>query len=175
MGAKISACGKYRYWLTRPAATDTPEKGTALFIMLNPSTADAELDDPTIRRCRGFAETWDCAGLTVGNLYALRATDPKELSRALDPVGPSNDMHLYKLCQEYGDVVCAWGTNAKPERVQAFCAIAERASVRLWCLGTTKSGAPRHPLYIKADQSLIAWPSTKQGSNPHKLSHSTGS
>ena len=79
MSAIISACGQYRYQLTREAHDQFATRGPALFIMLNPSTADAELDDPTIRRCRGFAKAWDCAGIVVANLYALRATDPAAL------------------------------------------------------------------------------------------------
>ena len=158
MTAKISECGQYRYLLTRKSELDCPDKGTALFVMLNPSTADAETDDPTIRRCRGFARDWGCAGLTVANLYAFRATNPSELWSQDDPVGPDNNEELYALAKEYGDVVCAWGANAKHDRVQEVIRILEGAGARLWCLGTTKSGAPRHPLYVKADQPLIAWP-----------------
>ena len=155
MSAKISECGRYRYLLTRPPESMLAERGTALFIMLNPSTADAEIDDPTIRRCRGFARDWGCNGLTVANLYAFRATDPSELWKQDDPVGPENNEQLYALAKEYGDVVCAWGANAKTERAQEVVRILEGAGARLWCLGTTKSGAPRHPLYIKADQPLV--------------------
>ncbi|WP_438454951.1 DUF1643 domain-containing protein [Vreelandella venusta] len=157
MSAIISDCGQYRYLLTRPSEVEHPERGTALFLMLNPSTADASLDDPTIRRCRGFAKSWGCAGLTVANLYALRATNPKELWRHDAPIGAENNDWLVKLAKEYGDVVCAWGANAKPERVNEVYQILRDAGARLWCLGTTKSGAPKHPLYIKADQNLIAW------------------
>lgn len=154
MNALISDCGQYRYWLTRHKLTLLPDRGSALFVMLNPSTADANIDDPTIRRCIGFAQSWDCAGLTVANLYALRATDPRELWSCDDPVGPDNDKHLLSLILEYEDVVCAWGANAKPERVKQFLEIADRPCVRLWCLGTTKAGAPRHPLYLRADAEL---------------------
>lgn len=158
MSAKISQCGTYRYLLTRPAESLLPERGTALFIMLNPSTADADVDDPTIRRCRGFARAWDCNGLTVANLYAFRATNPTELWKQGDPVGPDNDAQLRALAMEYGEAVCAWGANAKQERVDQVVEIFRKAGARLWCLGTTKSGAPRHPLYIKGDQPLIEWP-----------------
>ena len=151
MSAIISDCGQYRYLLTRPSEVELPERGTALFLMLNPSTADASLDDPTIRRCRGFAKSWGCA---------LRATNPKELWRHDAPIGAENNYWLEKLAKEYGDVVCAWGANAKPERVNEVYQILKDAGARLWCLGTTKSGAPKHPLYIKADQKLIAWEPT---------------
>ncbi|MDX1816071.1 MAG: DUF1643 domain-containing protein [Marinobacter sp.] len=162
MTARISPCGRYRYLLTRQKECAHPERGTALFIMLNPSTADAEMDDPTIRRCRRFAKDWECSGLTVANLYAFRATNPSELWKQEDPVGPENNEQLYALAKEYGDLVCAWGGNAKPERVQEVIRILEGAGARLWCLGTTKSGAPRHPLYIKADQKLLPWPQSNQ-------------
>lgn len=161
MAAYISPCEQYRYWLFRNNEVPKPDSGAALFVMLNPSTADASLDDPTIRRCRGFAKTWGCAGLMVANLYALRSTDPKALWAHADPVGPENDEYLADLARKYGDVVCAWGAIARPDRVARFHEIMEsvRPAVRLWCLGTTKSGAPRHPLYVKADQPLLPYTS----------------
>lgn len=163
MGAVISPCGEYRYLLTRPAETPSPERGTALFLMLNPSTADAELDDPTIRRCRGFAKAWGCAGLTVANLYALRSSDPSHLWGHQDPVGPENDAWLKQVAEEYGDIVCAWGANADRDRAAEVAALLEASGARLWCLGTTKTGAPRHPLYIKASQPLVEWQTPAQG------------
>ena len=154
--ALISDCGNYRYWLKRPCEFEHPERGTALFVMLNPSTADADIDDPTIRRCRGFAKRWGCNGLVVANLYALRATSPKDLSAASDPIGPENNWRLRGILREYETVVCAWGANARKDRVDWF--VKQLAPLNsLMCLGTTKSGAPRHPLYIKADQKLIPW------------------
>lgn len=156
MSAIISTCGQYRYKLTRPAHDMHPTAGPALFIMLNPSTADAALDDPTIRRCIGFAKTWDCAGLVVANLYALRATNPAALWTHADPVGEDNDMMLAQLIRDHETVVCAWGANARPERVDVVRKMFHRLS-RPMCLGTTKAGAPRHPLYIRADQQLIDW------------------
>ena len=158
MSARISDCGNYRYLLTRPTEVECPDRGTALFIMLNPSTADAEQDDATIRRCRRFARDWGCAGLTVANLYAYRATKPEELHAVDDPVGPDNDRQLSALAREYQEAVCAWGANANPDRVQQVVDIFRGVGGRLWCLGTTKSGAPRHPLYIRADQPLVPWP-----------------
>lgn len=153
MSAIISDCGRYRYNLTRPgdfAAWSNP----AVFILLNPSTADAEQDDPTIRRCRNFALRWGCDGIVVVNLYAWRATDPKELWLQQDPVGPENDVHIARVLEAAEIVVCAWGVNAKAERTETFCALARAAGVKLHCLGTTKYGHPRHPLYVRGDQ----WP-----------------
>lgn len=157
MTAKISECGKYRYLLTRPATAQS-ERGTALFVMLNPSTADSDVDDPTIRRCRGFAEQWGCNGIVVANLYAYRATNPKELKKPDDPIGPENDRHLHKLALEFEDVVFAWGSNAPADRAAQVADIFQRYGRRIWCLGATKAGAPRHPLYIPYSQSLIPWP-----------------
>ena len=157
MSAIISECGCYRYLLTRPADSMAPMKSTVLFVMLNPGTADAALDDATIRRCRSFARRWDCNGIAVANLYALRSTDPGRLWLHPDPVGPDNDMYLRRLAREYGDVVCAWGSNARPERVASVAKTLAGAGARLWCLGTTKDGSPRHPLYVRGDQPLIEW------------------
>ncbi len=160
--ALISPCKSYRYWLSRDlesksAAGKLAEKSIALFVMLNPSTADAEIDDPTIRRCIGFAKRWNSNGIIVTNLYALRATDPKQLWKSDDPVGKDNDYWLRTLSSEYLDVICGWGDNAKPDRVAKFKLMMDEIGARLWCLGTTKSGAPMHPLYIKSDQLLIKW------------------
>ncbi|MEX3933462.1 DUF1643 domain-containing protein [Paraburkholderia phymatum] len=158
MSAIISPCGQYRYLLMRHAESMSPTKSTALFVMLNPSTADATLDDPTIRRCRGFARLWDCNGLAAANLYALRSTDPAALWSHPDPVGPDNDDYLRNLARECGLVVCAWGSNAKAERAAHVASILTDAGARLWCLGTTNDGSPRHPLYVRSDQPLVEWP-----------------
>lgn len=157
MGAKLSSCKKYRYSLSRDTGLLTPDKGIVLFIMLNPSTADAFTEDPTIRRCMGFAKTWGHSGLVVGNLYALRATNPKELWKADNPIGRNNDYWLKQMMSETKDVVCAWGNNAQPDRAREFINIARELYVNLWCLGINKDGSPRHPLYIKADQKLISY------------------
>jgi hypothetical protein len=131
---------------------------TATFIMLNPSTADATVDDPTIRRCIGFARSWGCQGLSVLNLYALRATDPAELWRASDPVGPDNDAYLadhFSSAQTW-PLVAAWGSAANPERVAQVLALSGTAELQ--ALGVTKTGQPRHPLYLRADCALSPWP-----------------
>jgi hypothetical protein len=156
--AEISPCGSYRYLLSRdPLSGSRPERSSAVFCMLNPSTADAAQDDPTIRRCRGFARSWGCAGLVVVNLYALRSTKPDALWSHADPIGPLNDQWLQRVARENGEVVCAWGANARADRVAAAVAIFRSAGARLWCLGTTASGAPRHPLYVRGDQSLVTF------------------
>src|SRR5258705_6115374 len=109
MSAIISPCGTYRYLLTRQAESMWPMKPTALFVMLNPSIAGSTLDDPTIRRCRGFAKLWDRNDLAVANLYALRSTSPAALWVHPDPVGADNDGYLWNFARECGDVVCALG------------------------------------------------------------------
>lgn len=157
MSAVISSCQQYRYLLKRPSEVEHPDRTTALFVMLNPSTADATLDDPTIRRCRGFARGWGCAGIVVANLYALRSTDPAVLRGHRDAIGPENDDWLRRLAGEFGDVVCAWGANAEPARSAAVIEILRGAGARLWCLGITKAGAPKHPLYISASQPLLPY------------------
>lgn len=157
--AVISSCGSYRYLLTRPCEVVRPERGTALFLMLNPSTTDADSDDPTIRRCRSFARAWSCNGMTVANLFALRSTDPAALLANGDPIGPDNDTWLRRLAREYGDVVCAWGAHSMAKaRGGQVATIMQSAGARLWCLGTTKHGHPRHPLYVPSDQQLVEWP-----------------
>lgn len=120
-------------------------------------TADAVQDDPTIRRCIGFAETWGFGSLIVANLYALRSTKPAALWQHEDPVGPENDTILADLARRHRDIVCAWGANAKPDRVRTFVDVIKAAGGELWCLGTTKAGAPRHPLYLRRDAKLRAW------------------
>ena len=155
-GAIESAAGDYRYTLGRCWSKLAPS-GTTVFIMLNPSTADAQSDDPTIRRRVGFAKAWGSSDLLVGNLYAFRATDPRDLFEAADPVGRDNDHYLRQLMNDHSDIVCAWGANAKEERVREFVEAAKTAGVKLWCLGTTKDGAPRHPLYVAQGTELVPW------------------
>ena len=157
MSALISNCQQYRYWLQRPSEVDQPAKPAAVFVMLNPSSADTEVDDPTIRRCRQFAKIWRCAGLMVANLYALRSAKPGLLWQHDDPVGPDNDYWLATLATRHSDIICAWGNSAEQSRVEKFQQITQLAEARLWCLGTTKTGAPRHPLYVRFNQPLIKW------------------
>lgn len=144
----ISKCKKYRYWLERD--TGIPIKNACVFIMLNPSTADAELDDPTIRRCRGFAERFQCGKLVVVNLFAYRATKPADLYKAKDPVGPENDKYISKALQMPGVLIGGWGANDTRDRVTKLMELAAWRRVAICCLGKTKSGAPKHPLYLPA-------------------------
>lgn len=165
--AIISNCGLYRYVLTRKlpemdnlkAAGIVDDRGSCLFIMLNPSTADADKDDPTIRRCKSFARATGCSDLVVANLYAFRAKKPAALRTAADPIGPENDEWLRKLSARSRDVVLAWGadTGPDPDRVRQVLEILTANKCRLLCLGTSKAGQPRHPLFIRGDQRLQEW------------------
>lgn len=148
MSAIISKCGKYRYWLERDLAS--PNKNHCVFVMLNPSTADAELDDPTIRRCKGFAERFECGKLVVVNLFAYRATKPVALYAAKDPVGPENDAYLSKALNLPGVVLCGWGANPVHSRDAKVKQFASWLNVNLCCLGKTANGSPKHPLYLPA-------------------------
>lgn len=133
------------------------------FVMLNPSTADADKDDPTIRKCVGFAQRAFCGSIEVVNLFAWRSTDPKGLLQTEDPVGPSNTRHLTRVLSQVSrrrPLVVAWG---EPSSKALRSLVAARArSVffgddRLQCLGTTKSGHPRHPLMLPYSTALEPW------------------
>ncbi len=142
-GAAFSPCGRYRYGLWRRWGAGQ----AALFIGLNPSTADAEIDDPTVRRCMRFARDWGYAGLLVANLFGLRSTDPRGLRGLRDPIGPDNDAWIARYQEQAGLVVAAWGAGgALNGRDRAVLAMLKTPR----CLGKTKAGAPRHPLYIAA-------------------------
>lgn len=151
--AALSDCGTYRYRLTRRWA----EGPTCSFIMLNPSTADANLDDPTIRRCIGFAKREGCGGLVVVNLFALRATDPKELTRHPFPVGPEWRHWLDATLAEIdGPLIAGWGAqNGIAAQVETTRQALNAAGRKAMCLGKTADGSPRHPLYVKGDQPLV--------------------
>lgn len=155
--AVISDDGVYRYSLTRRWG-DGP---SAVFIMLNPSTADATQDDPTIRRCIGFAKREGCASLTVVNLFAYRATDPRALLDAEDPQGPDNSRHITRALLNADLRIAAWGAFQWTHRERLRRPYVEdwAGGKPLLCLGTTSAGAPRHPLYVKGDQPLVEWSS----------------
>lgn len=159
--ATVSDDGRYRYDLTRAWGYG---QDTALFVMLNPSTADATLDDPTIRRCRSFARREGADRLVVVNLYAYRSTDPRALLTAPDPVGPDNDTTLrswFGQARDHGwPVIAAWGNNASQARARQVEGFAADAGCRLSSLGMTDRGAPPHPLYLRRDQPLRPWPPT---------------
>ena len=142
--ARFSRCRHYRYSLQRQWHGG---RGRVLFIGLNPSTADHRRDDPTIRRCVGFARDWGFAALEVVNLFAFRATYPQDLKAAADPVGPHNDRWL-RRCHRRADLtVACWGNDgAFRERAGAVLAALDD----LYCLRLNRSRQPAHPLYLPA-------------------------
>lgn len=141
----------HRFLLTR-TWDDGP---VAVFVMLNPSTADAFATDPTCNRCITFARREGCGGMRVVNLHALRATDPRELRKHPDPVGAGNDEFITQACSDAGVVVAAWGAHGTlHDRAGEVTRMLGAAGVRLWCLGVTSGGQPRHPLYVRGDAPL---------------------
>jgi hypothetical protein len=132
-----------------------------VFVMQNPSTADATEDDPTIRRCVGFARREGFGGISVRNVFALRATDERELLTHTDPFGPENESHLLAARQVsmLTRLVVAWGERVGGKRLRHHYV---RAAVLLstlgpYCLGTNRSGEPKHPLYLRADAEMVPW------------------
>jgi hypothetical protein len=157
--ALISSCGTYRYRLTRYWGPGC----TLPFVMLNPSAADAAIDDPTIRRCMGFARREGAGGIVVVNLYACRATCPEDLKRPHNPFGPSNADALMNVAlaavATRMPVACAWGAmgglfGGDRGAIPLF----RKMGATLVCLGRTASGMPRHPLYVRGDQPLEPFP-----------------
>jgi hypothetical protein len=174
--AVLSECLKYRYVLTRQWG---PNGRTMLVIGLNPSTADAIVDDNTIVRCMGFAAREGCDRLVVVNLFAYRATDPYDMmqaaDRGIDVNGPENDRHVVQQAGKANVVLCAWGTHGKLwnagrvifQHLRALLAYREMEPV---CLGVNADGSPKHPLYVPADKPLEVYrgtdPSTPERNRP---------
>lgn len=151
--AVFSPDGRYRYRLDRAWGSGPP----MVAVWLNPSTADAETDDPTVRRGMGFARAAGCGRLVVVNLFGWRATDPAQLRTAADPVGPDNDAWIAAAAAEPAAVVVAgWGARADPIRVRTVLGLL--GDSQLFCLGRTAGGAPRHPLYLPVTASLAGYP-----------------
>ena len=144
--ATFSPCRQYRYSLWRQWGE--PSQGYAMFIGLNPSTADETIDDPTIRRCVIFAKDWGYGALCMTNLFAFRATDPAVMKAHPEPVGETNDGTLVKLVSSAGVVVAAWGVDGKHlTRDKEVLTLLPG----LQCLALTKEGMPRHPLYLRKE------------------------
>ncbi|NCA72531.1 MAG: DUF1643 domain-containing protein [Sphingobacteriia bacterium] len=149
--AVFSPCGRYRYVLWRHWGGPG---GEAMIVGLNPSTADADRDDPTIRRCIAFARDWGYAGLCMTNLFAYRATKPADLLAADDPVGSDNDAWLREMAAHAAIVVAAWGVHGTWRgREQAV----RKMLPQLACLGLTRQGQPRHPLYLRHECQPVPW------------------
>lgn len=167
MGAIISSCGRYRYRLER----DGFGIGSTAIIMVNPSTADAEYDDATIRKLRGFGERNRWGRIIVGNLFAYRATDVRELGAVPDPIGPENDDHLIQILAECDQVICAWGPLTKQPKGQRnrylnVLTLIAGAGLKPHCIGqTAKCGHPKHPLMLAYDSPIMPWTRPTQGAS----------
>lgn len=146
-GAIFSECGLFRYRLWRRWG-----KGEhVLWVLANPSTADAYQDDPTMRRCQSFARRWGYDAIEVGNIFGFRSTDPHGLDDVPDRIGPENDTHLLQMAARASLVIAAWGVGTgAPWFAERAARVREMLGARLYCLGTTASGSPRHPLYLSS-------------------------
>lgn len=151
--AIISRCRRYRYLLRR-VWDDT--KPIVLIVMLNPSTADAKVDDATIRSCIRLCTELGFGGFEVINLFALRATQPVALTMTDDPIGPANAAVVSRAIARTKIVICAWGTHPMAQRGAPYMLRLIKKKGR--CFGRTLSGAPRHPLYVKSGTALENYP-----------------
>lgn len=161
MSAVISPCGKFRWILGRTSrvwkVAAGRKRGTILWVMLNPSTADAIKPDPTITRVVDFSLSFGYQNLQVVNLYAFRTTFPHELWLAEDPVGADNDRWIHEAARRASIVVVAWGGNAKPDRVARVVELLQVDNPVVYCLGTNSDGSPKHPLYLAKKTVLVPW------------------
>lgn len=160
MAAVLSPCGRYRLRLDR--TVDTQFQTVAALIGVNPSTADATVDDPTIRRDIGFARRHSWRKIIKANKFAYRATDVRALRQADDPVGPGCDTHLRQVFQEADILIACWGPMSKlprhlRERWRDVVAMADEAGKQLKCFGTAKDGHPRHTLMLPYSAKLVEW------------------
>jgi hypothetical protein len=154
-GANFSTDKKYRYTLWRVWNEDKPLLG---FCMLNPSTANEEVNDPTVARCQRRAELWSYGGVIVTNIFALRSTDPSALKTVIDPVGPMNDVRMIGALQQCETIICGWGKHGSlngrgNEVLESLIAFFGNNRVR--ALRINKDGSPAHPLYIGYDVQPI--------------------
>lgn len=183
--AELSDDGRYRYALGRTAHghtttlwSETQTSAPLVVIGLNPSTADADRNDPTTTRIEGFGKRWGYSGIVIVNLFGYRATEPGDLSGIRDPVGPENDRHILEQthCR---DVLCAWGSSVMIERLANEIGVQERCAQvlrllsdeghpgRLLTLGLTSHGEPKHPLYVKAATDPIPFSHCAHGDFQH--------
>lgn len=144
--AIFSECRTWRYTLSRTWTDQTPACNV-LFILLNPSTADENEDDPTLRRGINFAKRWGFGGIVFCNLFAFCTAHPRELKRAQYPVGPINDWHIIEQVDKAEQIILAWGAHGH-YRFRDDAVLKILKGRKLWCLGTTKGGFPMHPLYL---------------------------
>jgi hypothetical protein len=153
-GATLDPTRTYRYVLWREFTLEP--KTVALWVMLNPSTADEYVNDPTIRRVRAFSLAWGFDACRIVNLFAYRSTDPDVLPKIADPVGPDNDRIIRLEAQAATKIIVAWGKNGalhgRSRHVRGLLAPFE-----CWCFGTCENGEPKHPLYQHSSSQLVRW------------------
>ena len=163
-GAIISDCGKYRYslWRSFPQnyiiCDDLPGglSGKLVWIMLNPSTADYRKDDQTIKKCLGFTAGFGYQTMEVVNLFAYRATNPKEMLKQADPIGSENDFHIRRAITQAGLVICAWGPKGTHRfQSQKVLRVLRKQKIKPMALIKTQSGEPGHPLMLAYSTELI--------------------
>lgn len=156
----------YRYFLHRHLQTadllaSAPHPRTQLYVLLNPSKANETVDDPTITRCKGFASRDGFTEMEVVNLFAFRATDPRDLEAAMrngvDVIGPGNDMRIEMAAKKADRIMLGWGANHYADRIKAVLLLLKPWSQKLHCLGFTKAGQPRHPLYLPGHAHVKLW------------------
>lgn len=157
-GAEFSPCRAYRYRLWRKWDSRPP----CCFVMLNPSTADETVNDPTVTRCERRARDLGHGGLVVVNLFAFRATDPAAMKAQADPIGPLNDEHIRNAAGAAGRVICAWGEHGRHMgRGWQVRAMLHDAGIRLQVLAFNASGEPKHPLYVASKTQPMDWEETR--------------
>lgn len=151
-GADFSECKRYRYRLWRRWNRNEPYCN---FIMLNPSTADQNVNDPTVERCQRRAAMWGYGGLLVTNLFAYRSTNPKLLKLVADPIGPENDRIIVEVARKCKLVICAWGSHLMVhDREGHVVRILRDAGIKPQVLGHNR---PAHPLYLSYDRWPQLW------------------
>jgi hypothetical protein len=157
--ARFSDCERYRYLLRRVWDRNKPR---VLIVMLNPSTANARTDDPTVLACIRQCRALGYGSFEIVNLFALKSTDPRALKSAPDPVGPQNDDVIEAAVHRCDLVICAWGAHpfAGP-RARHVTGMLRRHRAALFCFGITKGNAPRHPLYTASGSPLVIFSGAK--------------
>jgi len=160
--AVISPCGLYRYRLERVFGPSSARDATLMFVMVNASTADAETDDQTIKKCVGFAERAGYGRILVGNKFAFRSKEVSGLRSARDPIGPENDAHLRAMMLQADRVVAGWGALAKlPEALRGrwkdVVRIADDVGRLLYTIGVNDDGHPKHPQMTGYDVPITPW------------------
>jgi len=158
-GAVFGGPGEcYRYRLWRIWDESRP---SAMIVMMNPSTADPYVDDPSVAKCGRFARAWGYGGIYVGNTFAYRATDKRRLRLVADPVGPENDKHLIAMAKPAGIVIFAYGKPGHRTLAPRGLAVAEmlmdRAGIQPHVLKLSKDGTPSHPLYLLGSLKPVVW------------------